>query len=189
MRAPLLLARAAALGQTSPMIRTCLLAVLLALGLAGCGFHLRDALQLPTDLGQVRVTARDPYSALSLSLQRSLAHAGVEVVEAGTPGRLAVLAIRPERWASLPLSLDQFGRAQEYTLRYAVVFALIDANGDEIVPQQAVELARDYISVPTDSTGTDTEAELLGRELQREMTAAILRRIDAATRERRQAVQ
>src|SRR5690606_36849428 len=173
------LARAAALGQTSPMIRTCLLALLLALGLADCGFHLREALQLPPDLGKVRVTARDPYSALALSLQRSLGHAGVEVVEAGTPGRLAVLAIRSERWASLTLSHDQFGRAQEYTLRHAVGFALVDADGDEIVPQQAVELARDYISVPTDMTGTYTEAELLARELQREMTAAILRRIDS----------
>ncbi len=187
MRGPRLLARAACLGQTSPMIRTCLLAALLALGLTGCGFHLREALQLPDDMGQVRVTARDPYSALAQSLSRSLGHAGVEVAERGTPGRLATLAIRSERWASLPLSIDQFGRAQEYTLRYAVVFALTDANGDEIVPQQAVELSRDYISVPTDQTGTDTEAELLGRELQREMTAAILRRIDAATRERQAA--
>ncbi len=183
------LAAVPGLGQTSAMIRTCLLAALFALGLSGCGFHLREALQVPDDLGQVRVTARDPYSALALSLERSLRHAGVDVAESSTRGRLAVLAIRSERWDSMPLSLDQFGRAQEYTLRYAVVFALTDANGDEIVPQQAVELARDYISVPTDQTGTDTEAELLGREMQREMTAAILRRIDAATRERRQAAQ
>lgn len=189
MRGAGLLARVSAVRQTSPMIRTCLLAALFALGLTGCGFHLREALQLPDDLGQVRVTARDPYSGLALSLERSLGHAGVQVAGKDTPGRLAVLAIRSERWASLPLSIDQFGRAQEYTLRYAVVFALTDANGDEIVPQQAVELSRDYISVPTDQTGTDSEAELLGRELQREMNAAILRRIDAATRERRQTAQ
>jgi LPS-assembly lipoprotein len=183
------LARAAGLGQTSPMIRTCLLAFLLALGLAGCGFHLREALQIPADLGVVRVTASDPYSALARSLERSLDRAGVEVVGSGAPGRTAVLAIRSERWASIPLSIDQFGRAQEYTLRYAVVFALTDANGDEVVPQQAVELSRDYISLPTNQTGTESEAELLARELQREMTASILRRIDAATRERRQAAQ
>jgi len=183
------LARFAGLGQTSPMIRTCLLALLLALGLGGCGFHLREALRVPADLGVVRVTASDPYSALARSLERSLGHAGVEVVAPGTPGRTAVLAIRSERWASLPASIDEFGRAQELTLRYAVVFALTDANGDEVVPQQAVELARDYISVPTDQTGTESEAELLAREMQREMTAAILRRIDAATRGRTQAAQ
>ena len=37
------------------------------------------------------------------------------------------------------------------------------------------------------ATGTDTERELLARELQREMAASILRRIAAATREIRQA--
>ena len=81
---------------------------------------------------------------------------------------------------------DQFGRAQEYTLRYAVVCAMSDGNGDVLVPQQSVELSREYVSVPSDSTGSDTEAELLARELQREMTASILRRIDAATRVARQ---
>ena len=183
------LARAAGLGQTSPMIRTCLLAFLLVLGLGGCGFHLREALQIPADLGVVRVTASDPYSALARSLERSLSQAGVDIVPAGTPGRTAVLAIQSERWASLPASIDEFGRAQEYALRYAVIFALTDANGDEVVPPQAVELSRDYVAVPSDQIGTQSEAELLGLELRREMNVAILRRIDAATRERRQAAQ
>lgn len=169
------------------LLPACVAACLLLL--SACGFHLREALVLPPDLGQVRVTARDPYSPLTQSLERALDRAGASVAGSDTKGRLATLAIRSEHWASTPLSIDQFGRAQEYTLRYAVVFALTDANGDEIVPQQAVELSRDYISVPTDSTGTDTERELLGRELQREMTASILRRIDAATRELRQAAQ
>lgn len=169
------------------LLPACAAACLLLL--SACGFHLREALVLPPDMGQVRVTARDPYSPLTQSLERALDRAGASVAESDAEGRLATLAIRSEHWASTPLSIDQFGRAQEYTLRYAVVFALTDANGDEIVPQQAVELSRDYISVPTDSTGTDTERELLGRELQREMTASILRRIDAATRELRQAAQ
>ncbi len=171
------------------MIRTRLTALLLAFGLTACGFHLRDALVLPDDLGQVKVTARDPYSPLATSLERALERAGANVADAETERRVATLALRSERWASTPLSLDQFGRAQEFTLRYAVVFALVDANGDEVVPQQAVEMSRDYISVPTDSTGTDTERELLAREMQREMTASILRRIDAATRELRAAAQ
>jgi LPS-assembly lipoprotein len=167
--------------------RTFLLALLVLL-LPACGFQLRDALTLPPGMDEVRVVATDPYSALAQSLTRSLERAGVEVPVDARAGA-SVLRIQSEQWESQPISVDEFGRAQEYTLRYAVVFALVDADGDEIVPQQAVELARDYISVPTDMTGTDTEAELLGRELQREMTAAILRRIDAATRERRQAEQ
>jgi len=48
------------------------------------------------------------------------------------------------------------------------------------VPQQSIELARAYISVPTNAIGTEGERETLMRELRREMTASVLRRIDAA---------
>ncbi|MNC98494.1 LPS-assembly lipoprotein LptE [compost metagenome] len=56
------------------------------------------------------------------------------------------------------------------------------ADDTILVPQQAIELTRDYISAPTRSIGTDGEREILGAELQREMVSAILRRIDIATR-------
>lgn len=160
-----------------------LLAGLLLAALSGCGFHLRDALVLPEGMDQVRVESRDPYSALASSLERSLGHAGA-VIAGDDDSPAAALEIRSERWASTPLSVDQFGRAQEYTLRYAVVFALRSADGEVVVPQQAVEMSRDFISPPTDSTGTETERELLVREMRREMTASILRRIDAAVRGR-----
>lgn len=182
------LARPHGLGQTSRMKRLLpALAATLLLALSACGFQLRDTLVLPPGLEEVRVQARDPYSALALSLERSLVHAGATVVPTTERRRVASLNILSERWADRPLSIDPYGRAQEYSLLYAVVFSLTDANGDEVVPQQAVEMSRDYIAPPTDATGTETERELLSREMRREMSASILRRIDAASREVRQA--
>lgn len=157
------------------------LACLLALLVSACGFHLRNALTLPPDLGPVRVEARDPYSPLALSLQQALRRAGAEVVE-GRARDVAVLDIMSERWGNTPLSVDERGRAQEYTLRYAVFFELRGADGEVLVPQQATELSRDYVSVPTRAIGTESEREILQNELRREMSAAILRRIDAAAR-------
>lgn len=162
---------------------TRLIAILaLALGLTACGFHLRSALSLPPDLGPVRVVARDPYSPLAESLAVALENAGAVSAPEGVTEGVATLRIRLEKWGSTPISIDQFGRAQEYTLRYAVMFSLDKADGTNVVPEQTVELSRDYVSVPTRSTGTEGERELLAREMQREMTASILRRIDAASR-------
>ena len=87
-----------------------------------------------------------------------------------------------EHWGDTPLSVDAFGRSQEYTLRHAVIFEMRAADDSILVPQQAIELTRDYISSPTRSLGTGGEREILAAELQREMVAAILRRIDMATR-------
>ena len=160
---------------------TATLATLLLLGLTACGFHLRDALLLPPDLGPLRVAARDPDSALVMALQQSLARAGATMA-ADDATDAAALNVVGERWANTPISVDQFGRAQEFTLRYAVIFNLRRADGSDLVPQQAIELSRDYISVPTRSIGTEGEREILARELRRDMVSSILRRVDAVSR-------
>jgi len=155
--------------------------VALVLTLSACGFHLRNALTLPPNLGPVDIVSSDPYSRLARSVERALGAAGADIADPGATD-VATLNIQSERWAALPASLDAQGRAQEYTLRYAVVFSMRDADGRDIVPQQAIELARDYLAPPTDSIGADSERELLSRELEREMTASIVRRIDAVFR-------
>ena len=164
-----------------PLLRPLVL-VVLALALTACGFHLRDALLLPQDLGPLRVVSPDPYSPLAQSLSEALTRAGAKPAVEGATGDVATLRVVSERWGNTPLSVDQFGRAQEYTLRYAVIFRLNRADGSDLVPQQAIELSRDYIFVPTNASGAEGEREILTKELRREMVASILRRIDAASR-------
>ncbi len=168
------------------------IALSLLLPLAGCGFQLRNALVLPPDLGPVAVTARDPYSPLADTLARSLERAGATPATADAAATATKLEILSEKWVDLPIAIDTFGRAQEYSLRYAVVFQLRqpgagtsdDGTAEDriIVPQQAVELSRDYIAPPSDSIGRNSERELLVGEMRKDMSAAILRRIDAAMR-------
>ncbi|HEY1035623.1 MAG TPA: LPS assembly lipoprotein LptE [Pseudoxanthomonas sp.] len=174
------------------MIRFRLPLLLVALVLlAGCGFHLRNQIALPADLGPVRVVgASTSYSALVTSLSRGLQAAGATLASqigeedptANAGAEVATLRVMSERWGDLPIAVDQFGRAQEFSLRYAVVFAFTKADGTELVPQQVVELSRDYVSPPQNSTGTTTEREVLADELRREMAASILRRVDGVVR-------
>jgi LPS-assembly lipoprotein len=149
----------------------------LVLGLSACGFHLRNKIALPADLGAVRVTSMTPYSPLAESLATGLEHAGA-IPAAPEATDVATLAVLSERWGDLPISIDASGRAQEFSLRYAVVFVFRRADGSILVPQQVVELSRDYVSPPVNVTGTTTEREVLATELRREMAASILRRVD-----------
>jgi len=157
------------------------LALAIALVLSACGFHLRDALVLPSDFGPVRVASTDRYSSLPDSLTRSIERAGAQIA-APDDTTATVIDLLSERWGNTPISVDQFGRAQEYSLRYAVVFEVRRADGSKPVPRQAVELSRDYVSSPTDSIGEESERELLEKELRREMAASIIRRLDAVAR-------
>jgi len=149
------------------------------LALSACGFQLRDALSLPAGLDPVKVVSTDRYSPLAESLAESLTLAGA-VPATPDVTNPAVLEILVERWGDTPISVDERGRAQEFNLRYAVVFELRNGDGTVLVRQQNIELARAYISSPTSSIGTESERDTLMRELQREMAASVLRRIDAA---------
>ena len=102
--------------------------VALALTLTACGFHLRSALVLPPDLGPVRVVSVDRYSPLAESLSQSLARAGVPEATSDMED-VTVLDLLAERWGDRPIALDSLGRAQEYSLRYAVTFELRRADG------------------------------------------------------------
>ena len=171
-----------------------LLAACLLPALAGCGFHLRNALLLPPDLGPVQVVSQDPHSQLARDLREALARAGAQVAPDGAPAAgnggddngkapgTAQLQLVSERWGNAPLSVDAQGRAQEYTLRYAVIFRLRRADGTDLVPQQVQELSRDYIASPALASGTEGEREILTGELRREMANSILRRVDAVSR-------
>ncbi len=169
-----------------------LFSIVLAAGLAGCGFHPRNALMLPADVPAVQVTSNVPYSELSKLLERNLRATGAQIIAASArnddPTQLelatdaARLQVLSERWGDLPIAIDGQGRAQEYRLRYAAIFVFRRADGSELVPQQVIELSRDYVAPPTDATGTSTEREILAAELRREMAASILRRIDGVVR-------
>lgn len=156
------------------------LALALLLGLSACGFQLRDALTLPADLDPVKVVSTDRYSPLAESLAMALTRAGAEPATPDTESP-AVLDVIVEKWGDTPISVDERGRAQEFNLRYAVLFELRNGDGTVLVPRQSIELARAYISIPTNSIGTEGERDTLVREMQREMTASVLRRIDAAS--------
>lgn len=154
---------------------------LLVVLLSGCGFHLRKPLNLPTNLGPVRVLGVDRFSPLSELLADGLQHAGAQAAAVDATEGVASLQVISENWVDTPISHDPSGRAQEFMLRYAVVFSLRRADGSVAVPQQSVELSRDYLAPVVDSLGKASERELLVRELQRDMAASILRRVDAAS--------
>jgi len=143
---------------------------------------MRNKLMLPADTAAVKVVSTAPYSELAKLLRRGLQASGAQIADTDSKEPAAQLQVLSERWGDLPIAIDAQGRAQEYSLRYAVIFVFRREDGSDLVPQQVIELSRDYVSPPTDATGTTTEREILADELRREMSASIMRRIDSVVR-------
>jgi outer membrane lipopolysaccharide assembly protein LptE/RlpB len=159
------------------MQRTLLL--LLFATLTACGFQLRRDIALPPALSTLRIEATDPFSPLGRGLEPALRRAGAQIVETGDA---AVLRIPTARRSQLPLSIDSNGRVQEYALRYEVEIELLDAGGTVLLPRQTIELERVFPFDSAAAVGSPAEQEIVQAELDRDMVAAILRRLDVALR-------
>ncbi len=158
-----------------------LFACICALMLAGCGFHPRAELALPSDLGPVKVVASDPYSPLGDSLSRTLTRAGATPAAASDP-KVATLRVVSETWAEGPLSIDSLSHVREYIVTYTVKFSFAAADNSDLVPLQEVHLQRDYTYDDSHALGASEEQSTIREEMQRDMAASIIRRIGIALR-------
>jgi LPS-assembly lipoprotein len=154
------------------------LVVAVAAFLAGCGFHLRKEAVLPASMQRVHIEIADASSPLARDLAKALPRAGTQLADAAGPG-VAVLAISANRVSTDVLSVGGAARANEYSLRNHVEFAVRAADGGVIVPKQTIELTREFTFDSTQALGVAAEIDLLTKELERDMVQAILRRLEA----------
>ena len=154
------------------------LCAVVALVIAGCGFHLRKEVNLPASMKKVHIQIGDPASPLAKDLAKALPRSGTEVVDTVAPG-VAVMNISANTFSTDVLSVGGNARATEYSLRYHVEFEVQDAAGTALLPKQTIELSRDFTFDASQALGVAAEVDLLTQELQRDMTQTILRRLEA----------
>lgn len=157
------------------------IALMLVLLLSGCGFALRQPLDLPPELGRLRIEAVDPNSELVRDLRSALLRSGAELVEAGV-AESGVLRVVSESLAQRALSVSANGEVQEFALVFRVEAELIDAKGEVRMPRQPIELERIFSFDSAQALGTPGEEEILRDELARDMATAVMRRVEAALR-------
>lgn len=150
------------------------LPLLLAATLAGCGFHLRGTATLPFET--ISVPAETP---LAVELQRNIATGTNAKVVPQDAGPQAILALLGEGRERLILSLNAQGQVTEYELRYLVSFRVYSPKGAEYIPSSQIVLRRP-ITFNDQVLAKEEEAELIYREMRRDMVQLIMRRLAAA---------
>jgi LPS-assembly lipoprotein len=153
-----------------------LLFVLLASALAGCGFHLRGAADLPFS----SVYVASASSGIALDIARNI-RAGTKVKLAGDAKQAeAILELTGETRGKEILSLTGTGRVREFRLRYRVGFRVHDGKGNEYVPPSTLELTRDVTFNDSQVLAKESEEQLLYRDMQNDMVQQIMRRLSSA---------
>lgn len=143
--------------------------------LAGCGFQLRGAAELPFESIHV------PGSGgIALELRRNI-QSGSRTAVADDPKRAqALLEVMHETRLKEILSLTAEGRVREFRLLYRVGFRVHDGKGGEFVPPAVLQVARDMTYSDAQLLAKEAEELVLYRDMQHDMVQQIMRRLATA---------
>ncbi|HKZ11947.1 MAG TPA: LPS assembly lipoprotein LptE [Rhodanobacteraceae bacterium] len=146
--------------------------------LAGCGFHLRRSAALPTVMQQQVYLQISGGGEFTRSLAGALRAAKVDVLDTSAAG-VATLSVPVAAFGSRLLTSGAVQRVGEYVVSFNVQFTLIDANGHTVIPMQTLSLSHEFALDQTQFSAISSETEAIQRSLVREMTDAVMRRLEA----------
>lgn len=147
------------------------------MGLAGCGFQLRRAPELP--FKTIYLSGFKPHSPLAEELRRHIASTtSTRVAELPTQAEVIFDAKTDKRDKGVVVSTTA-GQVREVQLRLHLQFRLHTSAGKELIPSTAIALTRDMTYNERDALGKEQEEEMLYRAMQSDIANQVLRRLAA----------
>ncbi len=156
------------------------LLLLTLLTLTACGFHLRGSFEIPPYMQTVEVLDANPPTRIAPELKRALQNEGVVLTDDQAQAD-AVLRLQAESFTRRVQAVDADGKAQEYGLRYSIVFSVLGPDGREWLSNASASAARDLRFSELAVLGSDDEEDRLRLEMRREAVRGILRQLSRVT--------
>jgi LPS-assembly lipoprotein len=142
--------------------------------IAGCGFHLRGAADLPFATLYIQAP---PTSLFATQLRRVVTAASSTEVTEDPKAAQAILQLVDERREKEILSLSGAGRVREFQLRYRVRYRVLDKQQRELVPTSEIVLRRDFSFNDQEALSKESEEAFLYRDMQTDAVQQLLRRL------------
>jgi len=149
----------------------------LALLCAGCGFQLRDDVELPPQMAKTQMVVDDEYSALARRVRVMLEQSGVQFVSAEEA--TAVLEIPVNIVATDVLTIGDNARVREYRVSHTVRFRLVDAQGQVLLDWQNLRQAREVSFDEQRILAGSREQEYLEKELADTLSRLLIARLES----------
>lgn len=160
------------------------LALSTVLALPGCGFALRGAPKFAFE--SLRVQGSDG-TPVARELQQVLSDAGVRVFNSRLPaspegetGQVVLTVITDQRERSV-VGQTAAGQVRELQLRTRFRFRLATAQGAQLLDETELLLERDISYTETAALAKEAEEALQYRDMQRDITQQVMRRLAAVT--------
>ena len=146
--------------------------------LYACGFQLRGAIDISEEIAPVYIQQGSLYE-LGREIKSLLATNKIKVVDKESQSRSTLVLVKEGRERRL-LSVDGSGRAKEYLLTYTVNFVIKIKQAGET--SDSLSISRSLLFDPDAVLAVTNQAEILYRDMQRDIARLILLRLQAHSR-------
>jgi LPS-assembly lipoprotein len=167
--------------MTSRRIVYFLLLAAIALLLSACGYHLRGEAALPPGMERVHVDSSDQFGPLKRNVEKALERSGAKIEPAAGDG-IAEVNLTAVSLAPIVRSVSANAKVNEFTMLYHVELQITDGSGKVVVPKQVVEQSRVFTFDQTQAIGTGAEQDEIKKEMERNMTQVVMRKVESAER-------
>lgn len=157
-------------------IRTAAFLLITTLAIASCGFHLRDAKTLPSNMDYLQVVSSNQNAPLIKALTNRMQVYQIEGGTYSSPSHLDTtieIRLKPEKLDRRLLSVFATGQVAEYELIYSVRYTVVFPDGHEVKNQ--FEVLRDYQDDPDQVLAKSRELNLVLSEMRLEAADRIIR--------------
>jgi LPS-assembly lipoprotein len=153
------------------------IALLLAVCVSGCGFHLQGRTPLPAPLAVTYVVAGDQQSEFVQGLRKALITSGGKIVHS-SENASGTIRIVTDTVTQKILSVSANNIPREYELTYTVEFS-VSAPGRELLPLQKVEVTRNYSFNERTLLAKENEEAVLREGMARDLVGIVMRRLSS----------
>ncbi|MDX2350091.1 MAG: LPS assembly lipoprotein LptE [Porticoccus sp.] len=160
------------------LIRIAIASLLMATIVTGCGWHLRGTGQVADNISSVHISAQDRNSEFYRSLERAIISNDITVAENATEAQYSIVTLN-NKSSRRTSSVSGGARASEYQLTESVDILILAADGTQLLPRTTLRATR-YLDFDENEVQSKVqEAELLRKEMHRDLAQQVIRRLNA----------
>jgi LPS-assembly lipoprotein len=143
--------------------------------LAACGFRLAGSDPLPGILARPYLSVKNPYTDFAREFEHQLKNAGA-LVEESLAKSTATIEVTRDQIEQRTLSVSAQNIPTEYELSYTVTFSVRGPDKQLLAPQ-TINVSKDYSFVEQELLAKEHEADILRRQMARDLAAIAMRRL------------
>ena len=146
--------------------------------LAACGFQLRGTggeAALPPGWDKMHLVTGNPNSEFSQTVRTVFTTNGIQWSDRPDANYSRLLG--PDRFTQANLSLNREARVSQLELTMQTTFSVLDANGQEVMPDTTAVVVRQMENDPRNVMGKSEEIRILQSEMRTELAQQMIRRI------------